>query len=198
MAQIAFDHGPSAIACLVDDFEHDREVGGKRVLDFARAQNAYASKQWLIGLGEPASRKMISERIRAAGLSEGFFLSNRANIAFDFKPAAGVQIFSGSTVSFGVTIGRGCIVNCNSVIAHECKLGEFVTLSPACTVAGRVVIEDGAFLGVGATVMNGEPGEVRRVGEASIVGAGSTVIANVDGGDTVVGVPARSLRRRTC
>jgi acetyltransferase-like isoleucine patch superfamily enzyme len=141
---------------------------------------------------------MISERLQTAGLSEGFFLSSRANIAFDFAPATGVQIFSGSTVSLDVSIGRGSIINCNSVIAHESKLGEFVTLSPGCTIAGRVVIENGAFIGVGATIMNGEPGQVLTVGSASIVGAGATVISSVDEGDTVAGVPARSLRRRNC
>jgi sugar O-acyltransferase (sialic acid O-acetyltransferase NeuD family) len=198
LAQIAFDHGRTAVACLVDDFQPDREVGGIRVLDFAHARNAHGSKQWLIGLGEPRDRKMISERLQTAGLSEGFFLSSRANIAFDFVPATGVQIFSGSTVSLDVSIGRGSIINCNSVIAHESKLGEFVTLSPGCTIAGRVVIENGAFIGVGATIINGEPGQVLTVGSASIVGAGATVISSVDEGDTVAGVPARSLRRRNC
>ncbi len=198
IAQVAFDHGPEAIAFLVDDFQPDRKVGGICVVDFSYAREACAALNWLIGVGDPARRKMISERIRNAGLSEGYFISSRSNVAFDFVPAPGVQIFSGCTVSLDVTVGRGSILNANSVIAHECKLGEFVTLSPACTIAGRVFIEDEAFLGVGATVKNGEPGQALKVGQGSVVGAGSTVITNVDGGDTVAGIPARSLRRRDC
>jgi serine O-acetyltransferase len=54
-----------------------------------------------------------------------------------------------------------------------------------------VAIESGAFLGIGATVIQN-----LRIGYDSVVGAGSVVIEDVEPMTTVVGVPARVIRNK--
>jgi len=56
----------------------------------------------------------------------------------------------------------------------------------------RTVIKDGAFVGVGATLI-----APVTIGEKAVVGAGSVVTKNknVKNGETVVGVPARTFRK---
>ena len=73
---------------------------------------------------------------------------------------------------------------------HDVVLGEGVYLSPGVNLAGTVVVEEGAFIGIRATVAPGV-----RIGAWATVGAGAVVLHDVAPGDTVVGVPARSLQR---
>jgi acetyltransferase EpsM len=51
-----------------------------------------------------------------------------------------------------------------------------------------VVIGEGAFIGTNATIMP----EV-HIGPYATIGAGAVVLKDVAAGDTVVGVPAKSL-----
>ena len=73
-----------------------------------------------------------------------------------------------------------------------------MTISPGCSLAGRIILENDVFIGVGATLMSSVPQRYLRVGEAATVGAGAVVIADVAPGDIVVGVPARSQKEKKC
>jgi UDP-2-acetamido-3-amino-2,3-dideoxy-glucuronate N-acetyltransferase len=55
----------------------------------------------------------------------------------------------------------------------------------------RTIVEPGASLGSGATILSGV-----RVGEDAMVGAGAVVTRDVPRGDTVAGNPARAIRPR--
>ena len=56
--------------------------------------------------------------------------------------------------------------------------------------AGRVTVESGAFVGIGATVIQSV-----RVGYEAVVGAGAVVTTDVPPMSTVAGVPARVIKR---
>jgi acetyltransferase EpsM len=57
-------------------------------------------------------------------------------------------------------------------------------------LAGGVVCREGAFVGLGAVVIQG-----RTVGRHAVVGAGAVVVRDVADGTTVVGNPARPVVR---
>ena len=56
-------------------------------------------------------------------------------------------------------------------------------------LAGHVTVEAGAFVGIGATVVQNV-----RIGREAVVGAGSVIIRDVPAQTTVAGVPARIIR----
>ena len=56
-------------------------------------------------------------------------------------------------------------------------------------MAGRVTVESGAFVGIGATVIQNI-----HIGYEAVVGAGAVVISDVHPLTTVVGVPAREIK----
>lgn len=102
-------------------------------------------------------------------------------------------------------VGEGCI------LSGEVHVGPHVTMGPMCYFitgdhpipgdGGRfrdhrsthapIVIEEDAFLGGRVTVLPGV-----RIGRGAAVGAGSVVTKDVAPGATVVGNPAREIRRR--
>ena len=106
----------------------------------------------------------------------------------------------GSTLGSGIIICRNAVVNANATIAdhvhiniattcgHDAVIGEGCTLSGHCDVTGRAILERGVFLGSHASVTPGV-----RVGEFAVVGAGSVAFRNVPGGQTMLGVPGKSI-----
>jgi len=198
IAQIAVDRGGEAINCLVDDFEPNRQVVGVQTLTFNAARRRYGDAVWLVAVGASRARRAISERIMLDGGRLGVFVSARAVVAPGFWPAPGMQVFSGCFISADVAFEPGVIVNANSSISHDGRIGSYVTISPGCSLAGRIILENDVYIGVGATLMSSVPQRYLRVGEAATVGAGAVVIADVAPGDIVVGVPARSQKEKKC
>ncbi len=68
-------------------------------------------------------------------------------------------------------------------------VGTAVHVCPGVKLAGHVTAESGAFIGIGATVIQNV-----RIGYDSVVGAGSVVIDDVAPMTTVVGVPAKVIK----
>ena len=68
-----------------------------------------------------------------------------------------------------------------------------IPLSPwQCSVInGNVIVEDNVFMG-SSSVCNGQ----LKIGHDSIIGSGSVIIRDVPAKVTVVGVPARVIKRR--
>ena len=62
-------------------------------------------------------------------------------------------------------------------------------MCPGAMLAGRVRVGRGAFVGLGAKVI-----QCLNVGEGATVGAGAVVIRDVPEFATVVGVPARIIK----
>jgi acetyltransferase-like isoleucine patch superfamily enzyme len=86
-------------------------------------------------------------------------------------------------------IGDSVILNTGCVVDYQTMLGEGVHICPGVRIGGRVKVESGAFVGIGATVV-----PKVTIGCESITGAGAVVTADVPSMATVVGVPARPVK----
>lgn len=86
--------------------------------------------------------------------------------------------------SHGVVINGKVRGGSNVILEHEVTIGD--SGAGACPVLGSDV-----YLGAGAKVI----GPV-SVGDGARVGANAVVVHDVDAGTTVVGIPARPVRRR--
>ncbi len=72
-------------------------------------------------------------------------------------------------------------------------IGDFVTFAPGVKCNGNVVVEDHAYIGTGAIIKQGQPGQPLVIGRGAVVGMGAVVTKSVPAGATVVGNPARLL-----
>lgn len=103
----------------------------------------------------------------------------------------GLELTPGTDVGGGLYIAHpvGCVL-----VAE--RIGENVTVVGQATFGTRTddrwpVVDDGAFIGVGARILGGI-----TVGAGAQVAANAVVLADVAPGTTVVGIPAREAGSR--
>lgn len=105
------------------------------------------------------------------------------------RVGVGVVVFAGAVVQADAAIGAHAIINTGVTVDHDVVIGEAVHLAPGVHLAGNVIVDDGAFLGVGVSVIPG-----RRIGARTTVGAGAAVVKDIAADVVAVGVPARVIR----
>lgn len=100
----------------------------------------------------------------------------------------GCFVAHGCQVNALSVIGRGTILNTDTVIEHECEVGEFVNVAPGAVLLGSVIVEEGAFIGANAVIRQGV-----TVGQDAVIGQGAVVVKDVPPGETWIGNPAGSM-----
>jgi sugar O-acyltransferase (sialic acid O-acetyltransferase NeuD family) len=144
-----------------------------------------------LGLGDNRRREQLQAQLEAAGHAVGTFIHPTAWISPTAELGAGTVAMARVVVNAEARVGRGVILNTGCIVEHECVVGHFAHLSPAATLGGRARIGERTHVGLGASVIH-----LGEVGVDCVVGAGAAVIkGRIADGLTVVGVPARPLRR---
>lgn len=146
-----------------------------------------------ITIGNPRGRVRLrlAEQLTKEGLRAVALRHPSAIVAPNALIGEGCQIHAGAVIMPEARLGRQVIVNTRAGVDHECVLGDGVEVGPGATLCGDVRVGAGAWVCAGATVLPRV-----RIGEDAVVGAGALVRHDVPAGATVVGVPARILRRK--
>jgi sugar O-acyltransferase (sialic acid O-acetyltransferase NeuD family) len=146
--------------------------------------------KFVLGVGNPKSRKILTELLEKNGGMLTSVIANTATIStLNVSLGDGVNIMHRVLIQPEVTVGKGTLVNAGVFLHHEAKIGAFCELGPNTVVTGNAVIKDNAILGAGVIIL---PNVV--VGRSAIVAAGSIVTKNVADNTMVAGVPA-SLKK---
>lgn len=134
------------------------------------------------------------ERLRLAELLAGVPLPPLVHPSAVVSPSVrvgrGTVVFAAAVVNAGARLGDAAVVNTAVVVEHDCDVAEGAHLSPGAVLAGGVRVGRRAWVGANATVIQGI-----ALGADVTVGAGAVVLRDVPDGTTVVGVPARAIRR---
>jgi sugar O-acyltransferase (sialic acid O-acetyltransferase NeuD family) len=170
------------------------ELAGIPVLSFPAW--AETCREWpcVVSSGTAAVRRRLVERVLAAG---GHFERLYPSIEL---PYLAPEIGAGSVVAQGVFVGPNVRIGDHvqvlpiTSLGHDVWIGDFATVCPGCTISGHVTIEEGAFIGAGATVLNGSGARPLVLGRDCVVAAGAVVTKPVASGVRVAGNPARPLR----
>jgi len=147
-----------------------------------------------LGVGsakDVTQRRAIVERLALSASRWSVVVHANAWVSPTASLAAGVSVFAGAIVQTGARVDFQAIVNSGAVVEHDVEVGEFAQLAPGAVVGGGATIGACAFIGLGARVRDHV-----RVGAGAVVGMGSVVVSDVPPGCTVVGVPARPVRRQ--
>lgn len=90
----------------------------------------------------------------------------------------------------GVAITTGVMILSHQRDLSQYKPGMFAMHCPFKT--GKVIIKDGAHIGIGAIIMPGV-----TIGEGAVIGAGAVVTSDIPPYTIAVGIPARVIKTFT-
>lgn len=185
---------PLRLVGFVDDdpTKHGRMLTEGPVLGGLAALDDMPRHRTLVvaGIGGPAPRRRIVEAAADMGFGSPVLVHPTVCITRHVELGTGVVITAGCVVTNEIAIGDHTHVNRMTTVGHDCRVGAFVHLAPAAVLSGNVVVEDDCDIGTNATIIQG-----KTVSRGAIVGAGAVVVHDVPAYCTVVGVPARIIRR---
>ncbi len=144
-----------------------------------------------VAIGDNRARQRASAIVRAAGVPLINALHPRAVIAADAILGSGIAAFANVVVNPGARIADAVILNTACTVDHHGQIGAHAHIAPGAHLAGGVRVGEGALIGIGAAVI-----PQILIGKWATIGAGSVVVRDVPDHATVVGVPARILKRK--
>lgn len=198
VVDVVEQEGRYRIAGLVDRNGH----GGDRLLgydvlgheeDVPLLVDSLGLRGAIVAVGDNFVREAMVARLRQRCPDLPFVtaLHPRACVARDVPVGEGSVVMAGVVVNPGSAVGRHCILGTNASLGHDSVMEEFASLAPRVATGGNCGIGAFAAVGIGAVLIHGV-----SVGEHSVVGAGSTVVDDVDPHRVVYGTPAREIRER--
>lgn len=192
-AQVA---GEGAELVFIDDAPLADRVNGHMVWSWDQFCTAPAtSRHAALAIANSAIRERLDARCTAAGVAVIGVRAPNIVIMDGVEMAPGALLSPFVTLTSNIKVGRCFHGNLYSYVEHDCVIGDYVTFAPGVHCNGNIAIEDHAYIGAGAVIRQGSPGKPLRIGRGATVGMGAVVTRDVPDGMTVVGNPARPLRK---
>lgn len=104
---------------------------------------------------------------------------------------------TGISIQPQVCVGPECNIGnhvhmfAQSFVGHGAILEDFSYVANNASIGARVLLKEGSYIGTNAAVR-----EDTIIGKWSVVGMGSVVLSNVSNSTTVVGVPAKPIKKQ--
>ncbi|TAJ60727.1 acetyltransferase [Variovorax sp.] len=179
---------------FVDDQPGDGLVNGHPVLRYEEfLQIPASSRHIVVAIANSAVREQIATRCLVDGVQQWTVAASNVVVMDDVKVGDGAALSPFVTLTSNIRIGKCFHANLYSYVEHDCVIGDFVTFAPGVKCNGNVHIEDHAYIGAGAVIKQGKPGQPRVIGRGALVGMGAVVTRDVPPGTTVVGNPAKTF-----
>lgn len=179
---------------FVDDKPEAAAVNGHRVLTYREYLEMPASERHVVlAIANSEIRERLAERCAAEGVLSWSVTAENVVAMDEVQVGEGAILCPFVTLTSNIRIGRHFHANLYGYVEHDCVIGDFVTFAPAVKCNGNIVIGDHAYIGTGAIIKQGKPGQPLVIGRGALVGMGAVVTKDVAPGTTVVGNPARPL-----
>lgn len=170
---------------LFDDNPAVKQLSGHNVDVYSTS--GLDNSKVIVSIGDNATRKKIVEKIdnRHYGIAVHPFASVSAKCRIE----EGTVVMAGVCINSDSVIGKHCIVNTNASVDHDCRIADFVHISPGSVLCGNVNVGEGTLIGAGSVVIPGV-----KIGRWCTIGAGSVVISDIPDHSVAVGNPCRVIK----
>ena len=176
---------------FLDEFSSEKEHLGYPIVanSLASLENS-GSYVFFISIGNNGNRKRWFDRLRERKLRIINVVDKSAIVSPKAQIGDGCFVGKMAVINAGVTVGDNCIINTKSLVEHGCSVSDHVNLSTNAVLNGDVKVGCGTFVGSGSITV----GQC-SIGEWSTVGAGAVVTKDIRDHVTVVGVPAKEMKK---
>lgn len=163
------------------------KIFGSKIEDIPNFKNY----SYFVSIGDVFYRKKWYDKLEELGLDIINIIDPSAIISPSAHIGKGNFVGKMVIINADARIGNNNVINSKALIEHECVVGNHNHLSTNSVINGNVIVEDGVFMG-SSSVSNGQ----LKIGSWSIIGSGSVIIRDIPSNVTVVGVPAKIIKRR--
>ena len=143
---------------------------------------------FVCALGDIRYKRQYVEKILAKGGEFISLIHPDVQIGMNTMIGKGCIIRTACSISCDITIGDYVTIMGYSVLGHDCKVRDWSHLGAYSFLGGFSEVGEMVTLHPGVRLL-----PHKKVGDNSIVGAGSVVLRNVKRGITVFGVPAKKI-----
>ena len=143
-----------------------------------------------VAIGNCSIREKVQSRLVALGFNIISLISSTASIHKSVKVGDGVLVVGNACINIDSVIEDGVIINTNASVDHDCFISSFAHICPGVSLAGEVTAGHASWIGIGSSVI-----QQIKIGSNVKVGAGSTIIESISSDVTVVGSPARLVKK---
>lgn len=179
---------------FVDDAPGAERINGHRLLSYAQFLAEPAAQRYaVLAIANSSVREKLAQRCAQDGVLAWAVQAANVVVMDAVELGEGAALSPFVTLTSNIRIGRYFHANIYSYVAHDCVIGDFVTFAPGVQCNGNITVEDHAYIGTGAVIKQGQPGQPLVIGRGAVVGMGAVVTKSVAAGTTVVGNPARPL-----
>jgi len=144
----------------------------------------------VVGTSSPDTKVHFAELLTTRAASFTTFVHHSVIRADSSFIGEGSVICPNVVIASDARIGGLATLNIGSTVGHDAIVGDYASIMSHVDVMGWTKIGRGAFVGSHASVLPRV-----EVESESVVGAGSVVVRRVERGATVMGSPARTLRK---
>lgn len=168
---------------------------GVAVVKETEIEELIASKyDFIIGVGDNKIRKNI--HLKFSHLKYVNVIHPTATFGRQqrekFSRTMGNVIAAGVRFTNNIIPGNFGIYNLNCTIGHDSVIEDYVNLAPGANISGNVCIEEGAYIGTNAAVIQGKAvSEKLTIGQYATIGAGAVVTKAIPTHVVVKGIPAK-------
>lgn len=178
---------------IENQFHNKTELNGHRVVWVGDVEQLLAARRYLrlravCGIASCFHRKVYVESLRNASMYDWGRVIHTTAVMQSGRFGPGLMVGPLSVVDNNTVLGKHCFVNRGVMVGHDNLVGDFVTFSPGCNVAGCCTIGNGVYVGMDATIVDRV-----SIGDNSFVAAGSVVVNDVPPNTAVCGVPAKRM-----
>lgn len=141
----------------------------------------------IVAIGNAEARSVIQQQLKSIA---PVLIHPSAVVSSTARIGQGSVVMPNAVINADAIIGDGVIINSGAIVEHDCTLGDYSHICPNASIAGDVTIGSFSWVGIGSAVIQGV-----SIGHHVTVGAGSVILRNIADNTTVVGNPARILKR---
>ncbi|MDR1378934.1 MAG: NeuD/PglB/VioB family sugar acetyltransferase [Synergistaceae bacterium] len=178
---------------FIDDFlPAGTRVSGHPVLGgFDWLASRSHSTAVVMGLASPSAKADLYAKLKGnPHITFPAFVHPQALVESSAILASGTVVSPFCFIAVDAALGICSFLNVGSQVGHDSVLGDFCSVMPHADVSGNVTVGERTLIGAGAKILQG-----LSIGSDVMVGIGSVVLKNVSDHSTIMGYPARVVKR---
>lgn len=176
---------------FIDDYKNEKEHLGYTILgknlDYIKNPEGFF---YFVAIGNNEKRTRWYKELKSKNLQIINIVDSSAMVSDYAKLGEGCFIGKMAIVNSKAVIGDNCIINTKALVEHGCHIESHVNISTNTVLNGDVCVGDMSFVG-SCSVINGQI----KIGRNVMIGSGSVVIQDIEDDTTVVGVPAKVIKK---